>query len=167
MDRAAVGLSGDMTVLEEVDAEFARFYRDTYVQMERVAFLLSGSAAAAADISHDCYVELYRRWASVTSPRAYVRRSIAHAAATRHARSQRELRDWRAAGALRAGDEHPLEYLADAIGALPYRQRAVIVLKFYCDLTEAQIADATGLRPGSVGPTVTRALARLRKDIDR
>lgn len=156
-----------MTLVEGVDAEFARFYRDTYAEMERVAFLLSGSSAAAADLSHDCYVELYRRWGTVTSPRAYVRRSIAHAAATRHARRQREQRDWRAASTLRDDREDGLEYLADAIAALPHRQRAVIVLKFYCDLTEAQIADATGMRPGSVGPTVARALARLGKEIER
>lgn len=166
MDPGSAGLSGDMTTLEGVDAEFARFYRDTYVRMERVAFLLSGSAAAAADITQDCYLELYRRWGSVTSPRAYLRRSIAHAAAARHARRQREVRDWEAARVLRDDRERSLEYLADAIGALPYRQRAVVVLKFFCDLTEAEIADATGLRPGSVGPTVTRALARLRKEIE-
>lgn len=156
-----------MTVIEGVDAEFARFYRETRVPMERLAFLLSGSSAFAADVSHDCYVELYRRWGSVEAPKAYLRRSIAHAVATRHARSRREERDWRAAAALRDDGSRGLEYLADAIGALPYRQRAVIVLKFYGDLTEAEIADATGLRPGSVGPTVTRALARLRKEIDR
>ena len=156
-----------MTVVQEgVDAEFARFYGETFAQMERVAFLLSGSSAAAADISHDCYVELYRRWSTVTSPRAYVRRSIAHAVAARHTRGRREERDWQAASVLRDDRERGLEYLADAIGALPHRQRAVIVLAFYCDLTEAEIADATGMRPGSVGPTKARALARLRKEIE-
>jgi RNA polymerase sigma factor (sigma-70 family) len=57
------------------------------------------------------------------------------------------------------------EYLADAIAALPPKQRAVIVLRFYLDLTTAEIAQTLEIRPGSVGPTLTRALRSLQEAI--
>ena len=55
------------------------------------------------------------------------------------------------------------EEMADAIAALPYRQRAAIVLRFWHDCTEAEIAAALGCRPGTVGSLIHRALAELRK----
>ena len=53
--------------------------------------------------------------------------------------------------------------MADAIAALPYRQRVAIVLRFWHDCTEAEIAAALGCRPGTVGSLIHRALAELRK----
>ena len=53
--------------------------------------------------------------------------------------------------------------MADAIAALPYSQRAAIVLRFWHDCTEAEIAAALGCRPGTVGSLIHRALAELRK----
>jgi RNA polymerase sigma factor (sigma-70 family) len=56
--------------------------------------------------------------------------------------------------------------LLDVIDALPSRQKAVIVLRYYEDLSEAEIARALGCRPGTVKSLAARALERLRKDIE-
>ena len=56
--------------------------------------------------------------------------------------------------------------LLDVIYALPYRQKAVIVLRYYEDLSEAQIAAALGCRRGTVKSLAARALAGLRKEIE-
>jgi RNA polymerase sigma factor (sigma-70 family) len=53
--------------------------------------------------------------------------------------------------------------MIDAIAALPYRQRAAIVLRFWHGSSEAEIAAALGCRPGTVGSLLHRALAELRK----
>lgn len=52
-----------------------------------------------------------------------------------------------------------------ALLRLPYRQRAVLVLRFYLDLSEADIADRLGCRPGTVKSTAARGLAALRADL--
>ena len=53
--------------------------------------------------------------------------------------------------------------MIDAIAALPYRQRAAIILRFWHDSSQAEIAAALGCRPGTVGSLIYRALAELRK----
>lgn len=53
--------------------------------------------------------------------------------------------------------------MTDAIAALPDRQRAAIVLRFWHDSSEAEIAAALGCRPGTVGSLIHRALAEVRK----
>ena len=55
--------------------------------------------------------------------------------------------------------------MADAIAALPYRQRAAIVMRFWHDCSEVEIAAALGCRPGTVGSLIHRALAELRRVI--
>ena len=57
--------------------------------------------------------------------------------------------------------------LLDAVDALPYRQKAVIVLRYYEDLRERDIATALGCRPGTVKSLASRALQRLAQEIQR
>ena len=61
--------------------------------------------------------------------------------------------------------EARFDELADAIARLPFRQRAVIVLRYYADLTETDIAHALECRPGTVKSLASRALAALSKEI--
>ena len=58
-----------------------------------------------------------------------------------------------------------VDHLADAVAALPFRQRAVVVLRYHAGLSEAEIADALGCRPGTVKSLASRALARLEEVI--
>ena len=57
--------------------------------------------------------------------------------------------------------------LGDALAALPPKRRAAVVLKYYAGLKEQEIADALGVRPGTVKSMVHRALAELREVIER
>jgi DNA-directed RNA polymerase specialized sigma24 family protein len=57
------------------------------------------------------------------------------------------------------------EQLLELLDALPYRQQAVLVLRYWLDLTEAEIAEALGCRPGTVKSLCARALTRLRKEL--
>jgi RNA polymerase sigma factor (sigma-70 family) len=60
------------------------------------------------------------------------------------------------------GVADPDDYLADAIAALPPKRRAAVVLRFYLDLSEADIAETLGVRPGTVKSLLSRGLAELR-----
>ena len=63
-------------------------------------------------------------------------------------------------------DETPeARELLDAVARLPYRQRAVVVLRYYADFSERDIADALGCRPGTVKSLASRALDTLRQEL--
>ena len=65
------------------------------------------------------------------------------------------------------GVEGPEEAVAvgQLLLSLPFRQRASIVLRFYAHMTEAEIAEGLGCRPGTIGPAIHRGLKKLRKEI--
>lgn len=142
---------------------FADFYRATFTEMTRLAFLLTGSGETARDLVQDSFVRLHGRWGRVDDPRAYLRRAVVNACHSHH-RRLRVQRLRRHAAASRVGVVAlDANEMTDAIAALPYRQRAAIVLRFWHDSSEAEIAAALGCRPGTVGSLIHRALAELRK----
>ncbi len=143
--------------------DFGEFYAGHYADLVRLAALLSGSPDAAPDLVQDCFVRLHGRWTAVREPLPYVRRSVVHACASHHrsvARARRqpppEVRD-----SVLGADE-----LGDALAKLPTRQRAAVVLRFYGDLPDADIARALRCRPATVRSLIHRALADLRKTIE-
>ena len=149
---------------------FETFYRaESPAQVRRAALLLGGDDAAANDVVHDAFVALYQRWGTVADPGPYLNRSVLNACRDRARRHRR----WQAVAPRLAAGSGPAgraaaatgdhEILWDVIAALPFNQRAVVVLRFYEGLTEAEIAAALGCRPGSVGPWLHRALTSMRK----
>lgn len=151
---------------------FETFYRiENPLQVRRAALLLGGDEAAANDVVHDAFLALYQRWGTVADPGPYLNRSVLNACRDRARRDRR----WRdvvprlaagspgEGGAGGSGADGDHEILWDVIGALPFNQRAVVVLRFYEGRTEAEIAAALGCKPGSVGPWLHRALTTMRK----
>jgi len=142
---------------------FGDFYADHYPGLVRLAALLSGSVDAAPDLVQDCFVGLHGRWTSVREPLPYIRRSVVHACASHHRRAAVVRRN-------PPPEPRPAELgadeLDDALAALPARQRAAVVLRYYGDLPDADIARALRCREGTVRSLVSRALADLRKVIE-
>jgi RNA polymerase sigma factor (sigma-70 family) len=168
---------------------FDRFYLETYQGMVRLARVLVDSPQTAEDLVQDAFVRMHRHWGAVRDPEPYLRRCVVNACRSHHRRLGRERRHMAlpvAPGGVRPGlDGRPGEnaagmvatapgpeersddadLLAGAIGALPYRQRAAVVLRYYADLPDAEIATALGCRIGTVGSLVHRALQRLREEV--
>jgi RNA polymerase sigma factor (sigma-70 family) len=147
----------------EASKAFGDFYASHYSDLVRLATLLSGSADAAPDLVQDCFVGLHKRWMTVNDPLPYVRRSVVHACASHHRRNARVRRlppPVDQASALGADE------LEDAVGKLPVRQRAAVVLRYYGDLPDADIARALRCRPATVRSLIHRALTELRKVIE-
>jgi RNA polymerase sigma-70 factor (sigma-E family) len=155
----------DMPPLAEQGVE--RLYRDYRLSLVRLAVLLVDDRETAEDVVQEAFAGLHRRWSVLHSEDAalgYLRASVVNGARSvlrrrrtvrRHpAADERALTAEAAdAGALLA-DEHR-EVLA-AIAQLPARQREVIVLRYWADLTDRQIADALGLSLGGVKSTASR-----------
>jgi len=138
----------------------------------RTALLLTGQdRAEAEDLLQGALERAYRRWGRICragDPERYVRRILANASTDRwrrlRRRPERELPP-DAAGLVEsdhAADVVERDFLLRALAGLPPRQRAVLVLRYFCDLPEAEIADALGCSAGTVKSQASRGLARLR-----
>jgi RNA polymerase sigma factor (sigma-70 family) len=150
----------------EASIGFDDFYTTQWRGAFRLAALMTNDVEAGADIAQDVFANMSRRWATIERPDAYLQRSLTNASS-----------NWRRTGRTAAAklhllavpdvDEAPIDGLAEAVARLPFRQRAVVVLRYYADLSEAEIARALDCRPGTVKSLGSRALAALSKEIDR
>jgi DNA-directed RNA polymerase specialized sigma24 family protein len=143
---------------------FGQFYEQHFTGLVRLAVLLTGSSEVAADLVQDCFVRLHGHWSGVRQPLPYVRRSVVHACASHHRSAARARRT--SSHLVPGATELGADELGDALAKLAPKQRAAIVLRFYDDLPEDDIARALRCRPATVRSLVHRGLAELRKVIE-
>ena len=143
---------------------FIDLYRTRYLPMVRLAFLLTGSNPLAEEVVQDAFVRVRGALERVDNPAAYLRTTVVNGCANLRRRQAVERRHLfhPIVGAEAEGD-----HLLDALARLPERQRAVLVLRYYEGMSEREIATALACRPGTVKSTAARALAELRKVIER
>ena len=149
--------------------DFSAFAVSRWPGLVRLAFGLTGDRWAAEDLAQATLARAYVAWRRVSradDPDAYLRRILVNT-------SNRRFRRPRVAE--QPGDppetavDGPAELVGDrtavlaALRQLPPRQRAVVVLRFWEDLTDAQIGAALGCSPGTVRSQLSRALAKLRQ----
>jgi RNA polymerase sigma-70 factor (sigma-E family) len=152
----------------DASEHFDDFYQRAWPVAVRLAYLLTGASDVAEDVAQDAFTRMHQRWDRIDNPPGYLRTSVVHGCHSWH-RSRRSeanrLQQVRAPEPY--GDAADALALRDAIGSLPYRQRAVIVLRYYVDLPEAEIARTVGCRPGTVKSLASRALTHLRTVVDQ
>lgn len=153
-------------------ADFDQFVAAHVDDLLRTAYLIVWDEGEAEDLVQECLLKVARRWPRVRrmeQPRAYARRILVNLAldgARARVQRRRELEP-EAAASLIAVDPVPIletrAELLEALGQLHERQRAVLVLRYFNDLTEAQVAEVLGCSPGTVKSSASRGLARLRE----
>jgi RNA polymerase sigma-70 factor (sigma-E family) len=154
-------------------ADFDRFVADSSDTLLRTAYLIVWDLGEAEDLVQETLFEVARRWPRIRRmehPMAYARRILVNRALSGSARRTRHRQELIApmpsesepgtatggAGEIETNDE-----LMDALAALPPRQRAVLVLRYFLDLPEAEVAAALKCSLGTVKSTASRGLARL------
>ena len=151
-------------------SEFSAFVADSSPRMLWSARLLcGGDRSAAEDLVQDALVETYQRWSRIESPDAryaYARQVMVRMATRRWRAASRLLETVVSAVPEHAHADHAAgrDLAVDvwqALGELSPRQRAVMVLRYYEDLSEAEIARTIGCSRGSVKTHATRALSAL------
>lgn len=152
------------------DAEYADFVRARGTALLRTAHLLASNPAQAEDLLQISLTKTYLAWPRLRDPgaaEAYTRRVLANASISWWRQKLNRLE--RPVDVLPDhGVEHPASDLAeraammDALRRLSPQQRAVLVLRYYEDQSEAQIAATLGVSTGSVKSHASRGLARLR-----
>ena len=141
--------------------------------MLRTAYLLTGNRADAEDLVQSALAKTFLAWHRIEDLGAldgYVRRAIVntHISWWRRRRLEEyptdEIPDQAVADHAIASDLQ--EAMRRAIDRLPERMRAAVVLRYYEDMTEAEVAEVLGVSLGTVKSTVSRAVAKLRADAD-
>ena len=161
-----------MTISHPVgwDAAFSELYAAAWPRLIRTTYAVTGDLASAEDALQTAFAAAYKSWRRVSTaddPFAYVRRIAVNSAISHHRRAH-------------VKRERPTDQLPDApapcwvgnafdrgemwaaVQQLAPRQRAVVVLRYYEGLSEREIADALGCRPGTVKSQASAALAHLR-----
>jgi RNA polymerase sigma-70 factor (sigma-E family) len=161
---------------QRAKADFDQFVTASSDALLRTAYLVVWDAAEAEDLVQECLLVVARRWPRVRGmdhPHAYARRVLINLAldgAQRRARRRLELVDNGSSRADAIADESSARRLhavgvraelVQALGTLPPRQRAVLVLRYFEDLSEAQVAELLGCSVGTVKSTASRGLSRL------
>jgi RNA polymerase sigma-70 factor (sigma-E family) len=144
------------------------FVQSRYTELLRTAYLLTGSSHEAEDLVQTALLRSMRRWERIDDPLPYVRRAIVNLYLNSLRRRAREL----VTGLL---PDRPVRDATDrvaerstlwpALRALPRRTRAVIVLRYWLDLSEAETAELLGCSVGTVKSTASRGLGRLRETL--
>jgi len=154
------------------DDEFACFVAARSTALLRTAHLLTGEIGSAEDLLQIALLKTYRHWPRLTNreaPDAFVRRVMVTTQASWWRR--RRVREDTAAvvperavaDSTRAADVR--DELWRALARLPVRMRAVLVLRYWEDLSEAETARVLGCSAGTVKSQASRGLARLRDEL--
>ncbi len=145
---------------------FEEFFVEAWPWAFRFASFLTQDTAAGEDIAQEVLATMSQRWAATDHPAAYLRAALVNASSNWN----RRCRTIREKLPLLAGSDRVellAEELDDAIARLPFRQRAVIVMRYHGDLSESEIADALDCRRGTVKSLASRALKTLAKEIEQ
>lgn len=154
------------------DEEFAAFVAARYRALVRTGLLISGDAGHAEDLTQSALIRTYLAWSRLRDPanaEAYARRTLVRLALrARRRRSAGEIASGPRPGenadlAAGVGREDLAIDVRSALAALPPGQRAVLVLRYLDDQSEAETARVLGISPGTVKSRASRGLASLRQ----
>ena len=166
-------MTDESTALAAVWGEaFERLYRERHAPMVRLAALVCGDAAAAEEIVQDAFVAVHaamsERGDAVRNPPAYLRRAVVNGCHTWGRRqTMRADRERRFPPEPVPGADAAFDHLWDVLQTLPLRPRAAVVMRFYDDLPDREIAAALDCHEATVRTTIHRALRTLRREIER
>ena len=150
---------------------FTEFATNRWATLFRCAYLLTGSTADAEDCVQTALTKAYAVWGRIErleQPEAYVRKMVVNTFLSdrrRRGRPQVLVVEREAAAASPEPAVAARLDLGAAVAKLPPRQRAVIVLRFYCDATERQAAEVLGCSVGTVKSQTADALKNLRRQL--
>lgn len=142
---------------------FEELYVAEYRSMVRLAFVMV--EGSAEEVVQDAFAKTFERWGTIDRPGAYLRTCVVNGC--RDVLRRRRLAVWRRPEPAPVVTGLAADHLLDALAALAPRRRAAVVLRYYEDLSEAEIAVVLGVRPGTVKSMLHRSLLQLRGVVER
>ncbi|GAB2456312.1 SigE family RNA polymerase sigma factor [Jatrophihabitans fulvus] len=151
------------------EAGFRAFVEANGATLLHAARLLTGDHHRGEDLVQTALTKVYLKWGRIDAPLAYARKALvtAHIDASRRKwwgeRPTEQLPELPASSEAGVADQR--DELRRLLAGLPARDRAVVVLRYYCDLSEQDTAASLGIPVGTVKSSCARALARLRVEV--
>jgi RNA polymerase sigma factor (sigma-70 family) len=143
------------------DVLLAELYRDEFASLMRVAFLMTGSNEAAEDAVQDTFIRCRSKLGALDHPPSYLRAAVINECRSVLRRSKR-----RAIEDTETKDlPTDLVELRDALGRLPDRQRAAIILRYFVDIPDTEIAAALSCKPSTVRSLIRRGVTNLKETL--
>jgi RNA polymerase sigma-70 factor (sigma-E family) len=166
---------GPVATQDQAPRTLEDLYREHRMRFVRLAVLLVDDPATAEDVVQEAFTGLHRHWGRLRDEHAalgYLRTAVVNGSRSvlRRRRTAREYTPPHTADARSAESlamlsaEH--QAVVSALGKLPRRQREVLVLRYYGGLSEAEIAEATGISKGTVKSTASRGLEAIGKLVE-
>lgn len=150
------------------DPAYSEFVLARGPRLRRAAYLMCGDQDLAEDLLQEAFIALAEKWESVENPDGFVRRVVYRQRVSWWRKRRREVTSdvLPERGIPDGADERARDdEVHRALRALPPRQRAALVLRYFEDLTEKQTAEVMGVKPGTVKSLSHHAIARLREEL--
>ncbi len=170
-DMTAAG-DGRSELSAERDALVADLHREHYRSLVRLACLLLDEQGAGEEVVQEAFVRVYQAWATVDQPVTYLRATVMNLARSRMRRRMVARRRVEPVSTAAISAEETVVLMDDqqdvlhAMRSLPRRQRECLVLRYYLELSEAEIASTLGISNGSVKSHASRGLAALARRLE-
>ncbi len=148
------------------DEEFVAFVRDTSPQLLRTAWFICGDPVQAEELVQAALEKVYVKWRRIDhgAATAYARKAVLnHHIDTRRHRSREVLTERMPETTTTDHDVAETDALVHALATLALRERQVVVLRHYADLSEQEVAATLGIGLGTVKSSGSRGLAKLRE----
>jgi len=173
-------MGGDLHTLGKIasnrqgPARWADLFEEHAPDALRLSYLLTGEREVAQDIAQDAFVRLFRRFQDLRAPEAfgpYLRRTIINLSRDHWRRVRLQRRFLRPEASRPIETDQPLSSLEArdeiwrALQRLPHSQRIAVILLYYEDLNEGEIAEAMGCSIGAVKSRLSRAISALRSHV--
>jgi len=156
---------------DDRDDRIRALFEDHYAGLCRLAYLITGDATQAEELVMDAFVRTFAGWRRIRDldrADSYLRKAVVNLSRSRNRRRQTEQRSTATLPtsiAPRAESDRD-DDVWDAVRELPHRQRAAVVLRYFEDLSEADIADALGCSVGTVKSQLSKARAALSRALE-
>jgi RNA polymerase sigma factor (sigma-70 family) len=145
------------------DERIAELFRQQRASLVTLAGVMTGSTQIAEELVQDAFLNLQQQIGPITYPEAYLRTAVVNSCRSYYRRRGVERRHAPGQRQRLVLEDPELDETWALVCALPVRQRAVLALRFYQDLSEAQIAETLGCRIGTVKSSLHRGLKELRR----
>jgi RNA polymerase sigma-70 factor (sigma-E family) len=168
---------GEATTAASAHDEISALYAAVTPRFVRLAYLLTADQGFAEDVVQEAFIKVASRLGRLRDPNAvgaYLRRAVVNEVlGSRRSLARQARREAAAHAAQRTVPEAPTDRvdqridLVEALNKLPLRQRTAILLRYWMDLSDADIAEAMSCPVGTVKSTLARGIEALRKAADR
>ncbi len=147
------------------DDGIVELFRQRRQPMVRLAYTLTRDSELSDEIVQDAFLQLHEKWAAVDNPAGYLRTVVVNRCHSHHRHLQVVRKAPIELYAPSGGPDGVDEALARSVARLPFPQQAVLVLRYFCDLDDVEIAATLGISRATVRTRAHRGLERLRKEV--